>query len=186
MDFPRCLIPGEVGLRLLLSPLGSNIVTRAACCSVGVALPVYSTFKAIEKNDQKEKEKWLCYWAAYGSFSIAEVFGDKLISWFPLYYHMKFAFLVWLQLPALDGSKHLYLRYIRPFLLKHQVKLDELVGFIYGEMNKFVTSHQREIHFLRVMLQKTVFTVYQAVRGMILPAQPCLPSSTENEDLDDD
>ncbi|CAN6485140.1 unnamed protein product [Victoria cruziana] len=166
MDFPRCLIPGEVGLRLLLSPLGSNIVTRAACCSVGVALPVYSTFKAIEKNDQKEKEKWLCYWAAYGSFSIAEVFGDKLISWFPLYYHMKFAFLVWLQLPALDGSKHLYLRYIRPFLLKHQVKLDELVGFIYGEMNKFVTSHQREIHFLRVMLQKTVFTVYQAVRDI--------------------
>ncbi|XP_031474313.1 HVA22-like protein k [Nymphaea colorata] len=186
MDFSRCVIPGEVGLRLLLSPLGSNIVTRTACCSIGVALPVYSTFKAIEKNDQKEKEKWLCYWAAFGSFSIAEIFTDKIISWFPLYYHMKFAFLVWLQLPGLDGSRHLYLRFIRPFLLKHQAKLDQLVGFIYGEMNKFVTSHQREIQFLRVTLHKSVFAVYQTVRGMIVPVRPCLPPSEETEDLDHD
>ncbi|KAG4911654.1 hypothetical protein JHK82_052257 [Glycine max] len=38
----------------------------------------------------------------YGSFSAAEMFAEKLFSWIPLYYHMKFAFLVWLQLPTLD------------------------------------------------------------------------------------
>jgi receptor expression-enhancing protein 5/6 len=26
----------------------------------------------------------LIYWAAYGSFSLVEVFTDKIISWFPL------------------------------------------------------------------------------------------------------
>ncbi|KAL0365489.1 UNVERIFIED_CONTAM: HVA22-like protein k [Sesamum angustifolium] len=55
---------GEVGLRLLLCPLGSNVVIRTACCSVGIVLPVYSTFKAIEAKDQDEQHKWLLYWAA--------------------------------------------------------------------------------------------------------------------------
>ncbi|MED6124080.1 hypothetical protein PIB30_055738 [Stylosanthes scabra] len=40
----------------------------------------------------------------YGSFSLIEVFTDKLISWFPMYYHMKFAFLVWLQLPSTNDN----------------------------------------------------------------------------------
>ncbi|KAJ6716732.1 HVA22-LIKE PROTEINS [Salix koriyanagi] len=93
--------PGEVGLQLLLSPLNSNIVVRTACCSVGIVIPVYSTFKAIENKDQIAQQRWLLYWAAYGSFSLAEVFADKILSWFPLYHHMKFAFLVWLQLPAI-------------------------------------------------------------------------------------
>ncbi|KAG4921410.1 hypothetical protein JHK82_050381 [Glycine max] len=94
----------QVGLRLLLSPVTSNLLLRTACCSIGLALPVYSTFKAIENNDPYEQQRCLLYWAAYGSFSAAEMFAEKLFSWIPLYYHMKFAFLVWLQLPTLDVS----------------------------------------------------------------------------------
>ncbi|KAK4477091.1 hypothetical protein RD792_016299 [Penstemon davidsonii] len=124
----------QVGLKLLLSPLGSNVVIRTACCSVGIVLPVYSTFKAIEANDQDEQQKWLLYWAAYGSFSVAEVFTDKFLHWFPLYYHMKFAFLVWLQLPTVDGAKQLYMNHLRPFLLRHQSRLDQIMGFFHGEM----------------------------------------------------
>ncbi|KAE8692686.1 HVA22-like protein K isoform 2 [Hibiscus syriacus] len=41
-------LTNEVGLRLLFSPISSNIVVRTACCTVGTILPVYSTFKAIE------------------------------------------------------------------------------------------------------------------------------------------
>ena len=54
----------------------------SSSCSVGIGLPVYSTFKAIENRDQNEQHKWLTYWAAYGSFSLVEVFTDKLISWY--------------------------------------------------------------------------------------------------------
>ncbi|GKD41681.1 HVA22-like protein k, partial [Tanacetum coccineum] len=108
-----------VGLRLLLVPLDSNIVIRTACCTVGVGLPIYSTYKAIETKDQDEQRKWLLYWAVYGSFSVGERFADKFISWFPLYYHMKLAFLVWLQLPTTNvsnpllnvGAKQLYTNY---------------------------------------------------------------------------
>ncbi|KAF3683384.1 HVA22-like protein k [Capsicum annuum] len=94
----------QIGLKLLLSPLNTNVVVRTACCSVGIVLPVYSTFKAIEMGDQNEQRKWLLYWAVYGSFSIVEAFTDKFLYWFPLYYHVKLAFLVWLQLPSAEIS----------------------------------------------------------------------------------
>ncbi|GAV89551.1 TB2_DP1_HVA22 domain-containing protein [Cephalotus follicularis] len=144
----------EVGLRLLLCPLGSNIIVRTACCTVGIGLPVYSTFKAIERNHQNEQQKWLVYWAAYGSFTIVEVFADKLLSWFPLYYHAKFAFLVWLQFPYTDGAKKLYQNHIRPFCLSHQARVDQLLGFAYGEMARLVTKHRAEIQYARTMAMK--------------------------------
>ncbi|KAF2579779.1 hypothetical protein F2Q68_00006083, partial [Brassica cretica] len=141
-----------VGLRVLLSPLSSNIVLRTACCSIGIGLPVYSTFKAIENRDQNQQQKWLIYWAAFGSFSLVEVFTDKLISWFPLYYHAKFAFLVWLQLPTIDGAKLIYNNHLRPFLIRHQARVDRLVDGVYEEMVKVVRSHQGEIRFVRSMI----------------------------------
>ncbi|KAK8460674.1 hypothetical protein SEVIR_2G368600v4 [Setaria viridis] len=139
-------ISGEVGLRLLLAPLSSNVVIRTASCAVGIGLPVYSTFRAIEKKDEKDKERLLLYWAAYGSFSIAEVFADRLLarnhlnmclllfSSVPLYYHVKFAILVWLQFPSNGGSKHVYKRYIRPFFLKHQAKIDRFLNILSKEL----------------------------------------------------
>ncbi|CAH2076381.1 unnamed protein product [Thlaspi arvense] len=123
-------------------------------CSIGIGLPVYSTFKAIESRDENEQRKWLIYWAAYGSFSLVEVFTDKLISWFPLYYHAKFAFLVWLQLPTIEGAKQIYNHHLRPFLIRHQTKVDRLVDGAYEEMVKVVRSHQGEIRFVRSMIVK--------------------------------
>ncbi|KAG6761500.1 hypothetical protein POTOM_034724 [Populus tomentosa] len=161
--------PGEVGLQLLLSPLNSNIVVRTACCSVGIALPIYSTFKAIENKDQIEQQRWLLYWAAYGSFSLAEVFTDKILSWFPLYYHMKFAFLVWLQLPSANGAGQLYMSHLRPFLLRHQARLDNFVEFLHGEMNKFASAHQAEFRFAKALLMKILASVNQIARDVIRP-----------------
>ncbi|KAL0726247.1 hypothetical protein Bca4012_022340 [Brassica carinata] len=189
----------EVGLRVLLSPLGSNIVLRTACCSIGIGLPVYSTFKAIENRDQSAQRKWLIYWAgwdlhcsdslllsvlycsyavyrclpwlsftwsnffaAYGSFSLVEVFTDKLISWFPLYYHAKFAFLVWLQLPTIDGAKQIYNNRLRPFLIRHQVRVDRLVDGVYGEMVKVVRTHQGGVRVVRSIIVKIFGTVNEA------------------------
>nr|XP_029120809.1 HVA22-like protein k isoform X2 [Elaeis guineensis] len=124
-------IPSEVGLRLLLCPIGSNIVTRTACCTVGIGLPIYSTFKAIEKKDRNEQEKWLLYWAAYGSFSLVEVFSDKILSWFPFYYHMKFAFLVWLQLPSGNekfmSAHHGEIQFVKALVVKCAMTANQMV-----------------------------------------------------------
>ncbi|XP_071722337.1 HVA22-like protein k [Rutidosis leptorrhynchoides] len=170
-----------VGLQLLLSPLGSNVVTRAACCSIGIGLPVYSTFKAIENKDQNEQQKWLVYWAVYGSFSVVEVFADKILSstflsypllklWIPLYYHVKFAFLVWLQLPTANGAKQLYEGYLRPFLSRHRVNLDQLTEFVNCRITSFVIAHQGEIQFARELFMKSLKSANQMIGDIIRPA----------------
>jgi len=164
-------ISGEVGLRLLLAPLSSNIVMRTASCAVGIGLPVYSTFRAIEKKDEQEKERMLLYWAAYGSFSIAEVFADKLLSSVPLYYHVKFAILVWLQFPSNSGSKHVYKRYLRPFFLKHQAKIDRFLNILSKELTKFVSSHEDEIRFIENMAIRGATTANHIVNGLDQPEE---------------
>ncbi|XP_006657857.1 HVA22-like protein k [Oryza brachyantha] len=158
-------ISGEVGLRLLLAPLSSNVVIRTASCAIGVGLPVYSTFRAIEKKDQREKERWLLYWAAYGSFSIAEVFADQILSSVPLYYHVKLAILVWLQFPSNCGAKYVYGRYVRPFFLKHQTKIDRILNILSKELTKFVSSHEDEIHFIENMAARGASTANYIING---------------------
>lgn len=179
MDFLASSNSSGVGLQLLLSPLSSNIVVRTACCSVGVALPMYSTFKAIERKDPNEQHKWLVYWAAYGSFTLAEMITDKLIHWFPLYYHMKFAFLVWLQLPSANGATQLYMNYLRPFLLRHQARLDNVVGFLYGEMDKFVATHQAELQFAKKVLASIVLAANQVMKEILRPVHRDVGRSVE-------
>ncbi|KAJ0607996.1 hypothetical protein HanPSC8_Chr03g0106661 [Helianthus annuus] len=170
MAFLGSNLPTEVGLKLLLVPLDSNIVIRTACCSVGIALPVYSTFKAIETKDPNEQQKWLLYWAVYGSFSVVEVFADKFISWSPLYYHMKLAFLVWLQLPTTNGAKQLYMNHLRPFFMRHQARLDHITGWFYSEAGKFISAHEAEFQFLKTVMMKILTSVKHLVNGSNQPA----------------
>ncbi|KAH1220141.1 HVA22-like protein k [Glycine max] len=161
--------PEVLGLRLLLSPVTSDLLLRTAWYNMRLALPVYSTFKAIENNDPYEQQRCLLYWAAYGSFSAAEMFAEKLLSWIPLYYHMKFAFLVWLQLPTLDGARQLYSSHLRPFLLKHQARMDLIVEFVYGAMSKIISAYQPELEFARTLAVKFLMTATQMVRNLIHP-----------------
>lgn len=176
-------ISGEVGLRLLLSPSGSNILVRTACCTVGIALPVYSTFKALEKNDSSDKEKWLLYWAAYGSFTLVESLSDKVISWFPFYYHMKFAFLVWLQLRSNGGAKQLYDGHLRPFLLRHQGSLDKILAVASREIVKLVSRHQGEIAFLRGLVLRCSVAAADLLRAIVNPGQAAGPRSARRRQI---
>ncbi|BBN12707.1 receptor expression-enhancing protein 5/6 [Marchantia polymorpha subsp. ruderalis] len=177
----------EVGLRLLLSPAASNVIVRSACHIVGVGFPIYSTHKAIERKDRNEQEMWLVYWAAYGCFSAVEMCTDKLLSWFPMYYHAKFVFLVWLQLPNNYGARYTYINLIRPFLMKHQARLDRIVDGTRNDMNKFIISHQNEILAIRSTVQKVALTAYRAVEEALRStriegSRPDQGSSTDGTD----
>lgn len=165
MAFLASSIGGDVGLRLLLSPISATAISRTACVAAGVGFPVYSTFKALEQHDQQEQEQWLIYWAVYGCFHVTEIFADKLLSWFPYYHHAKLAFLIWLQLPISNGARHCFMRYVRPFFLKHQSRLDSIVDGTRNEINKFVVSHQQEIQLVQTAAHKLVTSVQQSFCG---------------------
>ncbi|CAN0889129.1 HVA22-like protein k [Linum grandiflorum] len=178
--------PAEVGLQFLRYPLNSNLVLRTACCSVGIALPVYSTFKAIERDDRDEQRKCLVYWAAFGAFSVAEVFTDKILSWFPMYYHVKFAFLVWLQLPSANGAAQLYSNYLRPFLLKHQARLDHITEMVNSIMANFIAAGEEKFRLATTVFLKTLAlvreTIHPVERRTDCPDKRAEDSQPDDED----
>ncbi|KAL4617639.1 receptor expression-enhancing protein 5 [Arapaima gigas] len=98
------------------------------CNLIGFVYPAYISIKAIESPAKDDDTKWLTYWVVYGVFSIAEFFADIFLSWFPFYYMLKCAFLVWCMAPTpSNGSIQIYTRIIRPIFLKNEAKLDRVV-----------------------------------------------------------
>ncbi|XP_008323666.1 receptor expression-enhancing protein 5 [Cynoglossus semilaevis] len=98
------------------------------CNLIGFLYPAYISIKAIESATKEDDTKWLTYWVVYGLFSVAEFFADIFLSWFPFYYIGKCAFLVWCMAPTpTNGSVLIYNRIIRPFFLKNEAKIDDVV-----------------------------------------------------------
>nr|AYM54750.1 HVA22-like protein k-like transcript variant X3 [Cymbidium ensifolium] len=112
-----------------------------------------------------EQRILVMFFVAHGTFTLVELFSDKLISWVPFYYHMKFTFLVWLQLPSNNqGASHLYRRYIRPFLLKHQLKFDLMLNYTSGETAKFLVTYESQIQFLKDLVMRGARTANQILK----------------------
>lgn len=108
------------------------IIGRAAqfvCNLIGFAYPAYKSLVVLETSDKEDDSKWLTYWVVFASFSVAEFFSDILMSWFPLYWLAKVAFLLWCSadMPN-NGSTVIYNRVIRPVFLQHKSKLSGTSG----------------------------------------------------------
>uniref|UniRef100_A0A6G1SJE7 Receptor expression-enhancing protein n=1 Tax=Aceria tosichella TaxID=561515 RepID=A0A6G1SJE7_9ACAR len=99
------------------------IVGRAAqfvCNLIGFVFPAYRSLVALETSNKEDDSKWLTYWVVFAALSVVEFFSDVLLSWFPLYWIAKVAFLLWCSADIPNGgSAVIYSRVIRPIFLKH-------------------------------------------------------------------
>jgi len=102
--------------------LGMGVV----CVVVGFLFPVYQSYKTIEKPQPELLRNWLMYWVVYGIFSTLESYSDKGLSWVPLYYPLKLAFLMWCFLPKYNGATKLFQGVLRPVLKSHEGNIEEL------------------------------------------------------------
>jgi receptor expression-enhancing protein 5/6 len=95
------------------------------CNLIGFLYPAYASVKAIESHNKDDDTKWLTYWVVYSVFSLVEFFSDQFLFWIPLYWFLKCVFLAWCFLPvSWNGSHLIYHRFIRPFILRHQGRID--------------------------------------------------------------
>lgn len=79
----------------------------------------------METSEPGDDIQWLTYWTVYSAFSVAEYWLDIFISFIPFYYEAKILFLVWLQLPQTNGATFVYHQYMKPFLKKHESRIDK-------------------------------------------------------------
>mmetsp|Transcript_25497 Transcript_25497/g.47560 ORF Transcript_25497/g.47560 Transcript_25497/m.47560 type:complete len:223 (-) Transcript_25497:126-794(-) len=86
--------------------------------------PVYKTFKTIKNPTELAINEMLTYWVVWGVFSTTESLSDRLFSWFPIYYFLKFILLMWCLLPGSQGSATIYNYVLKPIFMKHHKRID--------------------------------------------------------------
>ncbi|XP_016311594.1 receptor expression-enhancing protein 2-like isoform X2 [Sinocyclocheilus anshuiensis] len=105
----------------------SWIISRMVVLAFGTLYPAYSSYKAVKTKNVKEYVKWMMYWIVFALFMTAETITDMLLSWFPFYFELKIAFVIWLLSPYTKGSSVLYRKFVHPTLSNKEREIDEYI-----------------------------------------------------------
>uniref|UniRef100_A0A8C5WFH8 Receptor expression-enhancing protein n=1 Tax=Leptobrachium leishanense TaxID=445787 RepID=A0A8C5WFH8_9ANUR len=102
----------------------SWIVSRAVVLVFGLLYPAYSSYKAVKTKNVREYVRWMMYWIVFALFMTVETFTDIFVSWFPFYYEIKMAFVIWLLSPYTRGASLLYRKCVHPALSLREKEID--------------------------------------------------------------
>ncbi|XP_050181713.1 receptor expression-enhancing protein 4 isoform X1 [Myiozetetes cayanensis] len=102
----------------------SWILSRVIELVFGMLYPAYASYKAVKAKNIREYVRWMMYWIVFALFMATETFTDLLISWFPFYYEVKMAFVLWLLSPYTRGASLLYRRFVHPTLARKEKDID--------------------------------------------------------------
>ncbi|KAL0974000.1 hypothetical protein UPYG_G00214110 [Umbra pygmaea] len=105
----------------------SWIISRMVVLAFGTLYPAYSSYKAVKTKNVKEYVKWMMYWIVFALFTTVETLTDLFMSWFPFYFELKIAFVIWLLSPYTKGSSVLYRKFVHPTLSNKEKEIDEYI-----------------------------------------------------------
>ena len=111
---------GVVFAGILWAAFGPGLLTNL----IGFAFPAWASFKAIESTEKEDDTLWLTYWTVFSVFSIIETGADTIEHYLPMYFPMKFAFLIWLMAPPTRGADFIYKNFLRKFLIDNEDSID--------------------------------------------------------------
>nr|XP_025729659.1 receptor expression-enhancing protein 4 isoform X4 [Callorhinus ursinus] len=98
--------------------------THSSGLVFGMLYPAYASYKAVKTKNIREYVRWMMYWIVFALFMAVETFTDIFISWFPFYYEIKMAFVLWLLSPYTKGASLLYRKFVHPSLSRHEKEID--------------------------------------------------------------
>nr|CDS17738.1 receptor expression enhancing protein 2 [Echinococcus granulosus] len=107
----------------MIVPLFCRFITTI----FGVLYPAYKSYKALRYKDVKELVRLTMYWIVFSCFTAFETVGDILLAWFPLYYEIKTAFVLYLVLPFTQGSSIIYRKIVHPRLSNKEKDIDQYI-----------------------------------------------------------
>ncbi|KAM6113390.1 receptor expression-enhancing protein 4 [Phoenicopterus ruber ruber] len=105
----------------------SWMLSRVIVLLFGMLYPAYASYKAVKTKNIREYVRWMMYWIVFALFMATETLTDLLISWFPFYYEIKMAFVIWLLSPYTRGASLLYRKFVHPTLSHREKEIDTYI-----------------------------------------------------------
>uniref|UniRef100_A0A3P8VRS2 Receptor expression-enhancing protein n=1 Tax=Cynoglossus semilaevis TaxID=244447 RepID=A0A3P8VRS2_CYNSE len=93
----------------------------------GTLYPAYYSYKAVKTKNVKEYVRWMMYWIVYALYTVVETVTDLTLAWFPLYYELKIAFVIWLLSPYTRGASLIYRKCLHPLLSSREREIDDYI-----------------------------------------------------------
>uniref|UniRef100_A0A8C6LVX9 Receptor expression-enhancing protein n=1 Tax=Nothobranchius furzeri TaxID=105023 RepID=A0A8C6LVX9_NOTFU len=93
----------------------------------GTLYPAYYSYKAVKTKNVKEYVRWMMYWIVFALYTVVETITDLTVAWFPLYYELKIAFVIWLLSPYTRGASLIYRKCLHPLLSSREREIDEYI-----------------------------------------------------------
>ncbi|XP_034021087.1 receptor expression-enhancing protein 3-like isoform X2 [Thalassophryne amazonica] len=69
----------------------------------------------------------MMYWIVFALYTVVETITDLTLAWFPLYYELKIAFVIWLLSPYTRGASLIYRKCLHPLLSSKEKEIDEYI-----------------------------------------------------------
>uniref|UniRef100_A0A3P9L3S5 Receptor expression-enhancing protein n=1 Tax=Oryzias latipes TaxID=8090 RepID=A0A3P9L3S5_ORYLA len=93
----------------------------------GTLYPAYYSYKAVKTKNVKEYVRWMMYWIVFALYTVVETITDLTVAWFPLYYELKIAFVIWLLSPYTRGASLIYRKCLHPLLSSREREIDDYI-----------------------------------------------------------
>ncbi|GMH39036.1 hypothetical protein BSKO_06934 [Bryopsis sp. KO-2023] len=122
-----------------------DVAWRLVINFTAYVVPAYKCFKALERRNVKFVRFWCEYWLVISVFAVSEVVLDILGGWFPLYNSLKLLFIVYLWHPKTEGATPIYVRTLRPFLVRYQGLVDKTFDDVFEFAKEHFKSHVQRI-----------------------------------------
>lgn len=111
-------------VRLYLTDLIAVLLSRLV---FGMLYPAYYSYKAVKTKNVKEYVRWMMYWIVFALYTVIETITDQTVAWFPLYYELKIAFVIWLLSPYTKGASLMYRKFLHPLLSSKEREIDDYI-----------------------------------------------------------